>query len=167
MKAWISGILFLGLGLLASQVPAAAKYPQAIITLEKGGKITLELYPDKAPKTVENFIKLATQGFYHGLTFHRRVEGFVIQGGDPNGNGTGGPGYTIEAEFNSSPHDRGALAMARSADPNSAGSQFYICLAPAHSLDGNYTVFGKVIKGMDVADKVKVGDRMKSIRIKK
>ena len=166
--AMVSMILALNLaaGLAAEKAAPASKYPQAVITMEKGGKITLELYSDSAPKTVENFIKLAKQGFYNGLNFHRREEGFVIQGGDPNGNGTGGPGYNIQAEFNSRPHERGTLAMARSGDPNSAGSQFYICLAPAAFLDGKYTVFGKVTKGMDVVDKVKVGDKMKSVKIK-
>ena len=102
----------------------------AVITMEKGGDIVIEFYPADAPKTVDNFVKLAKKGFYDGVTFHRREEGFVIQGGDPKGNGTGGPGYTIPAEFNKQKHVRGAVAMARTQDPNSAGSQFYICLAP-------------------------------------
>jgi peptidylprolyl isomerase/peptidyl-prolyl cis-trans isomerase B (cyclophilin B) len=137
----------------------------AVITMEKGGDIVIEFYPNDAPKTVENFVKLANKGFYNGVTFHRREEGFVIQGGDPKGNGTGGPGYTIPAEFNKQKHVRGAVAMARTSDPNSAGSQFYICLAPANFLDGQYTVFGIVTKGMDVVDKVKVGDKMKTVKI--
>jgi peptidyl-prolyl cis-trans isomerase B (cyclophilin B) len=137
----------------------------AVITMEKGGDIVIEFYPEDAPKTVDNFVKLAKKGFYDGLTFHRREERFVIQGGDPKGNGTGGPGYTIPAEFNKQKHVRGAVAMARTQDPNSAGSQFYICLAPANFLDGQYTVFGIVTKGMDVADKVKVGDKMKTVKI--
>ena len=137
----------------------------AVITMEKGGDIVIEFYPADAPKTVDNFVKLAKKGFYNGVTFHRREEGFVIQGGDPKGNGTGGPGYTIPAEFNKQKHVRGAVAMARTQDPNSAGSQFYICLAPANFLDGQYTVFGIVTKGMDVVDKVKVGDKMKTVKI--
>jgi len=137
----------------------------AEITMEKGGVIVIEFYPADAPKTVENFVKLAKKGFYNGVTFHRREENFVIQGGDPKGNGTGGPGYTIPAEFNKQKHVRGAVAMARTQDPNSAGSQFYICLAPANFLDGQYTVFGIVTKGMDVVDKVKVGDKMKTVSI--
>ena len=138
---------------------------QAIITMEKGGDIVIEFYPEEAPKTVENFVTLAKKGFYDGVKFHRREEGFVIQGGDPKGDGTGGPGYTIKAEFNKQKHVRGAVAMARTQDPNSAGSQFYICLAPAHFLDNQYTVFGIVTKGMDVVDKVRVGDKMKTVKI--
>jgi peptidyl-prolyl cis-trans isomerase B (cyclophilin B) len=137
----------------------------AVITMEKGGDIVIEFYPADAPKTVDNFVKLAKKGFYDGVVFHRREENFVIQGGDPKGNGTGGPGYTIPAEFNKQKHVRGAVAMARTQDPNSAGSQFYICLAPANFLDGQYTVFGIVTKGMDVVDKVKVGDKMKTVKI--
>ena len=129
------------------------------------GPIELELHDDDAPTTVENFRKLAGDGFYDGLTFHRVEPGFVVQGGDPQGNGMGGPGYKIKAEFNKQKHVRGAVAMARTQDPNSAGSQFYICLAPANFLDGQYTVFGIVTKGMDVADKVKVGDKMKTVKI--
>jgi len=137
----------------------------AVITMDKGGEIVIDFYPADAPKTVENFVKLAKKGFYDGVVFHRREENFVIQGGDPKGNGTGGPGYTIPAEFNKQKHVRGAVAMARTQDPNSAGSQFYICLAPANFLDGQYTVFGIVTKGMDVVDKVKVGDKMKTVKI--
>jgi peptidyl-prolyl cis-trans isomerase B (cyclophilin B) len=154
----------------AQAAPAAKKGPKrvkqtAVITMDKGGEIVIEFYPEDAPKTVENFVTLAKKGFYDGLKFHRREEGFVIQGGDPKGDGTGGPGYQIKAEFNKKPHVRGAVAMARSSDPNSAGSQFYICLAPANFLDGQYTVFGIVTSGMDVADKVRVGDKMKTVKI--
>ena len=136
-----------------------------VITLEKGGEIRLEFYPEDAPKTVENFVTLAKKGFYNGLTFHRIEPNFVIQGGDPKGDGTGGPGYKIKAEFNKNKHDRGAVAMARSNDPDSAGSQFYITLAPSHFLDGQYTVFGKVVSGMNIVDNVKKGDKMKSVKI--
>lgn len=138
----------------------------AIITMENGGVIEIEFFPKDAPGTVENFVTLAKKGFYDGLTFHRREEGFVVQGGDPNGNGTGGPGYQIKAEFNEHPHVRGTLAMARSQDPDSAGSQFYICLAPAPFLDGKYTVFGQVTKGMEVVDKISIGDKMKTVEIR-
>ncbi len=128
----------------------------------KFGDIVLEFFPDAAPKTVENFKKLANSGFYDGLVFHRIVPGFVIQGGDPNTKsianksmwGTGGPGWTVKAEFNKNKHSRGALSMARSQDPNSAGSQFFIVLKDANFLDGQYTVFGKVTSGMDVVDKI-------------
>jgi peptidylprolyl isomerase/peptidyl-prolyl cis-trans isomerase B (cyclophilin B) len=137
----------------------------AVITMAKGGKIVIEFFPEDAPKTVANFVTLARKGFYEGLIFHRVEPGFVVQGGDPKGTGTGGPGYTIKAEFNKQKHVRGTVAMARSQDPDSAGSQFYICFKPAPFLDGQYTVFGIVTKGMDVVDGVKVGDRMKSVRI--
>jgi len=110
-------------------------------------------------------VLLAKKGFYNKLTFHRVEPGFVVQGGDPKGNGTGGPGYTIKAEFNAHKHVRGTVAMARSTDPDSAGSQFYICLGPASFLDGKYTVFGLVTKGMDVVDGIRIGDRMKSVKI--
>jgi peptidylprolyl isomerase/peptidyl-prolyl cis-trans isomerase B (cyclophilin B) len=137
----------------------------AVISMEKGGEITIELFPGDAPKTVANFVALAKKGFYNKLTFHRVEPGFVVQGGDPKGNGTGGPGYTIKAEFNAHKHVRGTVAMARSTDPDSAGSQFYICLGPASFLDGKYTVFGSVTKGMDVVDGIRIGDRMKSVKI--
>ena len=137
----------------------------AVITLEKGGEIRIEFFPDDAPKTVENFVTLAKKKFYDGLAFHRVVPGFVAQGGDPSGNGTGGPGYKIKAEFNKQKHLRGSLAMARAADPDSAGSQFYITFGPQPSLDSQYTVFGRVVSGMEHVDKIKVGDKMKSVKI--
>jgi peptidyl-prolyl cis-trans isomerase B (cyclophilin B) len=125
------------------------------------GKIELTFFPDVAPGHVENFRKLAKKGFYDGTTFHRVIPGFMIQGGDTNSksddrstHGTGGPGYTIKAEFNDKKHLRGRLSMARSQDPNSAGSQFFICVADSLFLDGQYTVFGEVVDGMDVADKI-------------
>lgn len=137
---------------------------QATIKTDKGD-IVIEFFPEKAPITVSNFVYLAEGGYYDGLTFHRREEGFVIQGGDPSGDGTGGPGYHIPAEFNDIKHDRGIVAMARANDPDSAGSQFYITLAPAYFLDENYTVFGRVISGMDVVDQIMVGDVMKKVTI--
>lgn len=124
----------------------------------KFGNMKLRFFPDLAPGHVKNFIELAKKGFYNGTIFHRVIPGFMIQGGDPSGNGTGGPGYTIKAEFNKTPHKRGILSMARTNDPNGAGSQFFICfdMAPQQQavLDGNYTAFGEVVSGMEVADKI-------------
>jgi peptidylprolyl isomerase/peptidyl-prolyl cis-trans isomerase B (cyclophilin B) len=137
----------------------------AVITLETGGEIRIEFYPEDAPRTVENFVGLARKGFYNGLVFHRVVPGFVVQGGDPKGNGTGGPGYQIKAEFNDRRHVRGTLAMARSQDPDSAGSQFYITYGPQPHLDRNYTVFGQVVSGMEHVDRIKQGDRMTTVAI--
>ena len=136
-----------------------------VITLEKGGEIRLEFFPQDAPKTVENFVTLAKKGFYNGLNFHRVVPDFVVQGGCPKGNGTGGPGYTIPAEFNKQKHVRGTLAMARSQHPDSAGSQFYICYGTTSHLDGQYTVFGRVTSGMELVDRIKQGDKMTSVTI--
>ena len=129
-----------------------------IIEMENGGIMKGELYPEIAPLTVENFEKLANEGFYDGLTFHRVIPGFMIQGGCPRGNGTGGPGYTIKGEFtmngfkNDLKHTKGVLSMARAMDPNSAGSQFFVMVADAPHLDGQYASFGKVTEGMDTAD---------------
>ena len=129
-----------------------------IIEMENGGIMMGELYPEIAPVTVENFEKLANEGFYDGLTFHRVIPGFMIQGGCPRGNGTGGPGYTIKGEFtmngfkNDLKHTKGVLSMARAMDPNSAGSQFFVMVADAPHLDGQYASFGKVTEGMDTAD---------------
>ena len=136
-----------------------------VITLESGNEIRLEFFPQDAPKTVDNFVTLAKKGFYNGLTLHRVVPGFVAQGGCPKGNGTGGPGYTIPAEFNKNNHVRGSLAMARSQHPDSAGSQFYITYGAQPHLDNNYTVFGKVTSGMEHVDRIRQGDRMTSITI--
>jgi peptidyl-prolyl cis-trans isomerase B (cyclophilin B) len=127
----------------------------------KLGDITLKFLPEVAPNHVNNFIELAKKGFYNGTIFHRVVPKFVIQGGDPNSknpdrskHGTGGPGYNVKAEFSSNPHKRGTLSMARSAHPDSAGSQFFICVAAASFLDEKYTVFGEVVKGIEVVDKI-------------
>ncbi len=127
----------------------------------KFGKIELKFFPEVAPNHVNNFIELAKKGFYDGTTFHRVIPGFMIQGGDPNTkdpdrkrHGMGGPGYSVKAEFNPTAHKRGILSMARSADPDSAGSQFFICVADAPFLDRQYTVFGQVTSGMDVVDKI-------------
>ncbi|MDQ1328012.1 MAG: peptidyl-prolyl cis-trans isomerase [Candidatus Poribacteria bacterium] len=138
----------------------------AVIEMKKGGKIVIEFYPKDAPNTVDNFIKLAKKGFYNNLTFHRVIPGFMAQGGDPQGDGMGGPGYTIKDEFNTRKHIAGTVAMARPPEPpDSAGSQFYICFEPQPHLDGQYTVFGQVIDGMDVVNKIQKGDVMKSITI--
>ena len=133
---------------------------QIQITMEDGGTITAELYPDIAPKTVANFVKLVSEGFYDGLIFHRVIPGFMIQGGCPNGNGMGGPGYTIPGEFtangfeNNLKHDRGVLSMARAMDPDSAGSQFFIMTQKSPHLDGQYAAFGCVTSGMAVVDRI-------------
>ena len=132
--------------------------PVITITMEDGGVIRAELYPDVAPNTVNNFISLVRKGFYDGLVFHRVIPGFMIQGGDPAGNGTGGPGYKIKGEFqangvqNDLRHSRGVLSMARAASPDSAGSQFFIMHEDAGHLDGQYAAFGLVTDGMDVVD---------------
>ena len=134
--------------------------PVVTIEMENGGVIKAELYPEIAPNTVNNFISLVRKGFYDGLIFHRVIPGFMIQGGDPNGVGTGGPGYTIKGEFtrngfkNDRKHDRGVLSMARTMAPNSAGSQFFIMHDKAPHLDGQYAAFGKVTEGLDVVDAI-------------
>ena len=134
--------------------------PIVTIEMEDGGIIKLELYPSKAPETVNNFVNLIQKGFYNGLTFHRTIPGFMAQGGDPEGNGTGGPGYGIKGEFsengveNNISHVRGIVSMARSMDPNSAGSQFFIVTDDSVFLDGKYAAFGSVIEGMDEVDKI-------------
>jgi len=131
----------------------------------KNGDMIIELYPDSAPNTVANFKALAGKGYYDGLTFHRVIAGFMAQGGDPDGTGMGGPGYKVKAEFNDRKHVHGTMAMARSSDPDSAGSQFYICFAPAPHLDGQYTVFGQVTEGLDVLDQIKQGDLMIKVSV--
>ena len=133
---------------------------KALFKIKDFGEIEAELYEDVAPITVDNFVKLVNKGFYNGLTFHRVIRGFMIQGGCPIGNGTGGPGYTIKGEFaangvrNPLKHEAGVLSMARAMDPNSAGSQFFIMHEDAPHLDGQYASFGKVTKGMDVVNKI-------------
>ena len=137
---------------------------KAKIEMENGGVMTLELYPETAPITVENFVKLAKSGFYDGLIFHRVIEGFMIQGGDPTGTGMGGPGYQIKGEFaangikNQLKHTRGVISMAHSARPDSAGSQFFIMHRDAPHLDGQYAAFGKMTDGFDVLDKIAAVD---------
>ena len=158
-----------------AQAPKAkpASAPTAVIAFEKGD-VTVEFWPGEAPNHVKNFLELVRKGFYDSQRVHRVEPGFVVQFGDPQSKtlpmtdprmGTGGPGYTIKGEFNKRPFDRGVLGMARTNDPDSAGSQVYIMLGPAHFLNGQYTAFGKVTKGMDLVDKIKVGDRIKIIKV--
>ena len=142
-----------------------AQNPIVTFEMEDGGKMVAELYPEVAPNTVNNFISLVKSGFYNGLIFHRVIPGFMIQGGCPQGTGTGGPGYSIKGEFsangvpNDLKHSRGILSMARAMHPDSAGSQFFIMVEPAPHLDGQYAAFGKVIEGLDVADAIVSADR--------
>lgn len=165
-RTWI-WLVILGTVLLAAgsdpgqAQTASGTTPQAIIET-KFGSMEMRFFPDKAPKHVENFIKLAKSGFYDKTIFHRVIPGFMIQGGDPNTKdekdkskyGMGGPGYKVKAEFNDRPHLRGTVSMARSQDPDSAGSQFFIVVKDTPHLNGKYTVFGEVVKGMEVADKI-------------
>ena len=181
------GLVVLVAGPAAAQAPApkpaappaepkatAKKSPTAIITMDKGGEIVLEFFVQDAPRHVENFVKLARQKFYDGQRVHRVEPNFVVQFGDPQSKtlplndsrmGSGGPGYTIKAEFNKRPFERGILGMARTDDPDSAGSQVYLMLGPAHFLNGQYTAFGRVVSGMGVVDQIRVGDRITSIKI--
>lgn len=139
--------------------------PIVTITMENDEKIVLELQPSVAPNTVANYISLIEEGYYDGLVFHRVIPGFMIQGGDPSGDGSGGPGYTIAGEFssngleNSLKHERGVISMARTRDPNSAGSQFFIMVEEASHLDGEYAAFGKVIEGMETVDAIVAAER--------
>jgi len=132
--------------------------PKVLIETTQGD-VTVEVFPD-VKVTTQNFLDLVSSGFYNGLVFHRYVPGFVIQGGDPTGTGMGGSSKTIPLEITDHKHDKGALGMARSQDPDSASSQFYICLADVHQLDGNYAIFGRVVKGMDNVLKLRQGDKM-------
>lgn len=148
------------------------------IEMENGDVMRAEMYPETAPETVKNFIDLVEKGFYDDLIFHRVIPGFMIQGGDPTGTGSGGPGHSIKGEFSSNgfennlKHDRGILSMARSMDPNSAGSQFFVMVEKSPHLDGEYAAFGKVIEGIEVADKIvntprDLGDRPKERQVMK
>ena len=149
---------------LPPQTVDPAKTYTATIVTDKGSMV-FSLLPTVAPVTVNSFVFLAREGYFDGLTFHRVEPGFVIQGGDPQGTGMGGPGYSLPAEFNPTKHITGTLAMARASDPNSAGSQFYVTLAPASFLDNQYTVFGQIVSGMDIALKISVGDVMRQVTI--
>jgi peptidyl-prolyl cis-trans isomerase B (cyclophilin B) len=165
MKMSILGALLLSAAVFAAEEKKDEKTsPQNEVAVIKTseGDMVVQFWTDAAPNTIENFKKLAKQGFYNGTIFHRIVKGFMIQGGDPNSKdpakenkyGEGGPGYKIKAEFNDHSHERGVISMAREPDPDSAGSQFFICLAPATRLDHQYTTFGKLIKGDDVLEKI-------------
>ena len=157
----LSSALFAAEEKKAESPPMNALNEVAVIKTSEG-EMVVQFWTDAAPKTIENFKKLTREGFYDGTIFHRIVKGFMIQGGDPNSKdpakensyGEGGPSYKIKAEFNDHSHERGVLSMARSSDPDSAGSQFFICLAPVPRLDHQYTTFGKLIKGADVLEKI-------------
>ena len=167
MKLPILMLLLVGAAAFAADEKKEEKTPMnssnevAVIKTSEGDMV-VQFWTDAAPNTVENFKKLTRQGFYDGTIFHRIVKEFMIQGGDPNSKdpakensyGQGGPGYNIKAEFNDHSHDRGVISMARGPDPDSAGSQFFICLAPVHRLDRQYTTFGKLTKGQDVLEKI-------------
>ncbi len=167
MKLLILSLVILSSAVFAADEKKEEKTPMnssnelAVIKTSEGDMV-MQFWTDAAPNTVENFKKLARQGFYDGTIFHRIVKGFMIQGGDPNSKdpakensyGEGGPGYNIKAEFNDHSHDRGVISMARGPDPDSAGSQFFICLAPVRRLDHQYTTFGKLIKGENVLEKI-------------
>ncbi len=150
--------VFLG-GMLMSGSPQAADPENTLLMDLKDGQVVIEMRPDLAPKHVARIKELVRQGFYDGLVFHRVIGGFMAQGGDPLGTGTGGSGQNIPAEFSDEPHVRGTLSMARSSDPNSADSQFFIVFARSRFLDGKYTVWGKVTEGMEFVGKIKRGDK--------
>lgn len=147
-------------GLLAASGPARAADPENTLYMDlKYGRVVIQMLPDVAPHTVARIKELVRQGFYDGLTFHRVIGGFMAQGGDPRGDGTGGSGVNLKAEFSDVPFERGTVAMARSSDPDSADSQFFICYARARHLDGKYTVWGKVTSGMQFVGKLKRGSK--------
>jgi peptidyl-prolyl cis-trans isomerase B (cyclophilin B) len=167
MKLPILMLLLVGAAAFAADEKKEEKTPlnfsnEVAVIKTSEGDMVVQFWTDAAPDTIENFKKLTRQGFYDGTIFHRIVKEFMIQGGDPNSKdpakensyGQGGPGYNIKAEFNNHSHDRGVVSMARGPDPDSAGSQFFICLAPVHRLDHQYTTFGKLIKGQDVLEKI-------------
>ena len=174
MKKAVLVLMMLSMGVLCASASFAQQQPKKFTPQEikkmaetraiietKFGSITLKFFPEVAPGHVKNFIDLAKKGFYDGTTFHRVIPGFMIQGGDPNSknpdkrmHGTGGPGYTIKAEFSEKPHKRGTLSMARAASPDSAGSQFFICVKDSSFLDRQYTVFGEVVSGIEAVDKI-------------
>ncbi len=166
-KIIVAALLLLAILAACKNETTNEEVKMKIAVIETGrGTIKAELYTEKAPITTANFIGLAEAGFYNGLTFHRVEPGFVVQGGDPRGDGTGGSGKTIPLEINPElKHAKGALAMARTQDPNSATSQFYITLAQTSFLDGNYAVFGKVIEGMEIVEQIEVGDKMNKVYI--
>ena len=150
--------IFITIMMIGLTMNAAANDENILLLELKDGTVTIEMKPDVAPKHVERIKELVKEGFYDGLTFHRVIAGFMAQTGDPLGNGTGGSGKNIDAEFNNERHVRGTLSMARSRDPNSADSQFFICFQDASWLDGQYTIWGQVIKGMKFIDMIKKGE---------
>src|SRR2546422_7520481 len=167
MKFSILVLILLGIAVLAAEEKKKDRAPmntsnEVAVIKTSEGEMVVQFWTDAAPNTIDNFKKLARSGFYDGTIFHRIVKGFMIQGGDPNSKdpakeskyGEGGPGYKIKAEFNDHPHERGVISMAREPNPDSAGSQFFICLAPIHRLDHRYTTFGKLINGDDVLEKI-------------
>jgi peptidylprolyl isomerase len=157
MKVWSR--LLLVVAALALGGPARAADAENTLYMDLAfGRVVIELRPDLAPNTVAQVKKLTRAGFYDGIVFHRVIDGFMAQGGDPTGTGGGGSGHPLRAEFSSEKFARGVVAMARASDPNSADSQFFICFAPAPALDGKYTIFGQVVSGMDYVDKLKKGD---------
>ena len=158
VRTWLIG--FLMATLLSSGAAGASANPENTLLLTlKDGVVVIEMRPDLAPKHVTRIKELTRQGFYDGLVFHRVIDGFMAQTGDPKGNGTGGSGVKLPAEFSKQPFVRGTVGMARSQDPNSGDSQFFICFAPAPFLDGQYTVWGQVVEGMEYVDKIKRGDQ--------
>jgi cyclophilin family peptidyl-prolyl cis-trans isomerase len=154
MKAILSIIILVTVGVMVTDGCLGPGKNPVVVLETSEGKIELELFPKVAPKHVENFLGLVRRGYYDSLLFHRVIDGFMIQTGDPKGDGSGGSGTTVPAEFNDSSHHAGTLGMARSSDPNSASSQFYICLVPTPHLDHQYTVFGKTVAGFDVVQKI-------------
>jgi peptidyl-prolyl cis-trans isomerase B (cyclophilin B) len=173
-----AALTMLGMATVRPVEAKPAAHAPIVTMVTTRGTILIKLFPEDAPITCANFIKLVKKGFYNGLTFHRITDlgepgqSKIVQGGDPQGNGQGGPGWNIKGEFkengvnNPLTHVAGAVAMARANDPNSAGSQFYICVNPVHFLDGKYAVFGQVIKGLDVANKLQIGDKMTKVTVK-
>ena len=161
VQTWVIGLLMATL--LSSGSATAAPSPENTLLLTlKDGVVIIEMRPDLAPKHVARIKELTRQGFYDGLVFHRVIDGFMAQTGDPKGNGTGGSGVKLPAEFSKQPFVRGTVGMARSQDPNSGDSQFFIVFAPARFLDGQYTVWGQVVEGMEFVDKIKRGDERRN-----
>ena len=159
-KTWL---LALGLAATLLAPPASAADPETTLVLElASGPVVIEMRPDLAPRHVARIKELVRKGFYNGLTFHRVIDGFMAQTGDPLGNGSGGSGTKLPAEFSKEPFERGSVGMARSRDPDSADSQFFICLGPSPWLNGQYTYWGKVVEGMDHVDAIKKGDKARN-----
>jgi len=170
--AW-NGLIFCGVIVAGFWADTGSEFRMKAATLQylmtirmDHGNIVIRLFPDAAPSTVARVVELIQKKFYNGLTFHRVEPNFVVQGGDPKGNGTGGSGVKLKAEFNSKRHVTGTVSMARGSDPNSADSQFFICLSPQASLDGKYTVIGQVISGMEVVRRIKRGDVMREVTVR-